>query len=199
MKQVRLVAVGEPSREKICLLLICATNAYPGEYVPTVWSDYRTNTVVDGETVNVTLVNAPDEDSKKLHPLIYSEADVFFVVFSLVEPDTLENVQNVWVPEIREHYPTKPYILVGTNSDLRDSFTQQADEHRSNGWEPIPTSRGEEVKNAIGAQAYIECSTKKQYNVYEAFGTAIRIVLHPPTPDQKKGNQSKDGRECRVA
>jgi hypothetical protein len=117
----------------------------------------------------------------------------------LVAPTSLENVKKVWAPEIKEHYPTVPYIIVGTNSDLRDSFSEHADEYRSKGWEPVPASKSEEIKEATGARAYVECSARMQYNLEAVFETAVKAVLHREIPVQEKKKPSKDDRECRVA
>jgi Ras-related C3 botulinum toxin substrate 1 len=66
-------------------------------------------------------------------------------------------------------------------SDLRDEFSQQVDEYMSKGWEPVAASKAEEMKKAIGAQTYIECSARIQYNLRNVFETAIKVVLHPPS------------------
>jgi GTPase SAR1 family protein len=71
----------------------------------------------------------------------------------------------MWIPEVKQHYSTTPYILVGMKSDLRDQFAQHADEYRNKGWEPVSTSKAEEMKKSIGAHGYIECSAKIQYNL----------------------------------
>jgi Ras-related C3 botulinum toxin substrate 1 len=46
----------------------------------------------------------------------------------------------------------------------------------------VATAKGEAMKRAINAQAYIECSARLKYNVREVFDTAIKVVLHSPTP-----------------
>jgi GTPase SAR1 family protein len=102
----------------------------------------------------------------------------FLFCFSLVDPTSLQNVQNIWVPEVKKYCPTAPYILVGTKSDLRDEHTRDSDEYRSKGWELVAASKAEQVKNAIGAHAYIECSAKTQHNVKEVFEAAIQTYLH---------------------
>jgi GTPase SAR1 family protein len=117
---------------------------------------------------------------KKLRRLSYSQTDVFVVMFSLVNPTSFENVALMWVPEIQKHCPNTPFILVGTRSDLRDSFAQHADEFRSQGLEAVPTSWGEAMMKIVGACAYVECSPRFLHNLKEVFETGIKIVLHPP-------------------
>jgi small GTP-binding protein len=196
MKHIKCVVVGDGAVGKTCLLLSYTTNAFPGEYIPTVFDNYSANVMVEDQQINLQLWDtAGQEDYKKLRPLSYPQTDVFVLCFSLVGPTSLENIQNMWVPEVKEHCPNTPYILVGMKSDLRDQFPQHADEYKSKGMEPIPPTKGEEMKKVIGAQAYIECSARMQYNLKEVFESAIKVVLHPPQASQtrSKEDSSKDG------
>jgi GTPase SAR1 family protein len=59
---------------------------------------------------------------------------------------------------------------------VRDGFDPDLDENRKNEWEPIPTSKGEEIETAINAKRYIECSAKTQKNLKEVFETIIQVV-----------------------
>ena len=46
--------------------------------------------------------------------------DIFLVCFSVASPESFANVVKKWVPEIKEHCPDVPYILVATKTDLRN-------------------------------------------------------------------------------
>jgi small GTP-binding protein len=200
MKHIKCVVVGDGAVGKTCLLLSYTTNAFPGEYIPTVFDNYSANVMVEDQQINLQLWDtAGQEDYKKLRPLSYPQTDVFVICFSLVAPTSLENVQNMWVPEVKEHCPNTPYILVGMKSDLRDQFPQHADEYKTKGWEPVATSKAEEMKKAINAQGYIECSARIQYNLKEVFETAIKVVLHPPSAAPAKVEKASGGGCCEVA
>jgi small GTP-binding protein len=200
MKHIKCVVVGDGAVGKTCLLLSYTTNAFPGEYIPTVFDNYSANVMVEDQQINLQLWDtAGQEDYKKLRPLSYPQTDIFVICFSLVAPTSLENVQNMWVPEVKEHCPNTPYILVGMKSDLRDQFSQHAEEYKSKGWEPVPASKAEEMKKAINAQAYIECSARIQYNLKEVFETAIKVVLHPPSAVPAKVEKEAGGKCCEVA
>jgi len=44
----------------------------------------------------------------------------FLVCFSVVNPNSYDNVTSKWVPELRLHCAEAPIILVGTKIDLRN-------------------------------------------------------------------------------
>jgi Ras-related C3 botulinum toxin substrate 1 len=92
----------------------------------------------------------------------------------------------MWVPELKEHCPNTPYVLVGMKSDLRDIVAANPEEWNAKEMEAVPQSRGEDMKKLIGAQAYVECSAKKQINMREVFEEAVKVVLHPPSQENGK-------------
>ncbi|KVI04335.1 Small GTPase superfamily [Cynara cardunculus var. scolymus] len=51
------------------------------------------------------------------------------------------------------------------------------------------SKKGEELKKAIGAAVYLECSSKTQQNVKGVFDAAIRVVLQPPKLKKRRSKQ----------
>jgi small GTP-binding protein len=200
MTRIKCVAVGDACCDKTCLLLSYCTNVSEGEYIPNVFGPYEANIVVEDQKVDLQIWDTSgEEDDKKLRTVSDPQTDVFVIFFSLVFPTSLTNVEKMWVPEIKEHCPTTPYILVGIQCDLRDSFAEHEEEYRSKGWKRVPASKAEKIKQAVGARAYVECSARTQINLKEIFETTVKVVLHPETPVQRTTKHSKDGRECKVA
>jgi len=165
---------------KTCLLISYTSNTFPTDYVPTVFDNFSANVVVDGNNVNLGLWDtAGQEDYNRLRPLSYRGTDVFLLAFSLISKASYENVSKKWIPELKHYVPSVPIVLVGTKLDLRDD-KQFFSDHP--GAVPITTAQGEELKNQIGAVAYIECSSKTQQNVKAVFDAAINSVLQLPKP-----------------
>ena len=87
-----------------------------------VFDNYAVTVMIGGEPYTLGLFDtAGQEDYDRLRPLSYPQTDVFLVCFSVVSPASFENVKEKWVPEITHHCPKTPFLLVGTQSDLRDS------------------------------------------------------------------------------
>lgn len=186
-RPIKLVVVGDGAVGKTCMLWSYTRNAFPKEYVPTVFDNFSQLIKVDGHPVNLGLWDtAGQEDYDRLRPLSYPQTDIFLVCFSVVGPSSYANVQTKWIPELQHHAPGIPYILVGTKIDLREdkeALAQLANVSKA----PFKKSDGERLCTKINAVRYMECSALTQKNLPLVFEEAVRVVLNPnPQPDKKK-------------
>jgi cell division control protein 42 len=122
------------------------------------------------------------EDYDRLRPLSYPQTDVFLVCFSVVSPSSFENVKEKvsgderllssdfflpislslqWVPEITHHCQKTPFLLVGTQIDLRDE-NGTLEKLAKNKQKPITLEQGEKLAKELKAVKYVECSALTQ-------------------------------------
>eukprot|EP00128_Syssomonas_multiformis_P004722 Colp12_sorted_trinity150504_noHs@10705 len=173
----KLVVVGDGACGKTCLLIVFSKDTFPEVYVPTVFENYVADIEVDGKNVELALWDtAGQEDYDRLRPLSYPDTNVILVCFSIDSPDSLENISEKWVPEVRHFVPNIPYVLVGCKKDLRgDENTLK--ELAKMKQVPVSYENGQEMAARIKAYKYIECSAKTKDNVREVFETATRAAL----------------------
>ncbi|WVQ95424.1 hypothetical protein IAU59_002521 [Kwoniella sp. CBS 9459] len=195
MQSIKCVVVGDGAVGKTCLLISYTTNAFPGEYVPTVFDNYSASVLVDGRPVSLGLWDtAGQEDYDRLRPLSYPQTDVFLVCFSVVSPPSFENIRT-WIPEIAHHAPGVPIILVGTKLDLRDDpvTLQRLRERR---FSPVTYAMGAQCARDVGAVKYLEASSKTQKGLKNVFDEAIRAVLAPQERGMSQGGSKKKKKQC---
>jgi len=190
MQNIKCVVVGDGAVGKTCLLISYTTNAFPGEYIPTVFDNYSANVMVDGKPINLGLWDtAGQEDYDRLRPLSYPQTDVFLVCFSVISESSFKNVKTKWVPEIQHHAPGVPILLVGTKSDLRkDDGTAKQLAQRGQKMVPLEGDKGAKaMANTVGATKYLECSALTQEGLKQVFDDAIRAAMTPAKKKRGKG------------
>ncbi|XP_010220879.1 PREDICTED: rho-related GTP-binding protein RhoQ [Tinamus guttatus] len=128
---------------------------------------------------------AGQEDYDRLRPLSYPMTDVFLICFSVVNPASFQNVKEEWVPELKEYAPNVPFLLVGTQIDLRDDPKTLA---RLNDMKekPVSVDQGQKLAKEIGAYCYVECSALTQKGLKTVFDEAIIAILTPKKHTVKK-------------
>ena len=187
MQTIKCVVVGDGAVGKTCLLISYTTNKFPSEYVPTVFDNYAVTVMIRGEPYTLGLLDtAGQEDYDRLRPLSYPQTDVFLVCFSVVSPASFENVKEKWVPEIQHHCPKTPFLLVGTQVDLRDDSTW-LDKLAKNKQRPITQEQGEKLAKELRAVEYVECSALTQKGLKNVFDEAILAALEPPVQEKRRG------------
>jgi len=186
MQTIKCVVVGDGAVGKTCLLISYTTNKFPSEYVPTVFDNYAVTVMIGGEPYTLGLFDtAGQEDYDRLRPLSYPQTDVFLVCFSVVNPSSFENVKEKWVPEILHHCQKTPFLLVGTQVDLRED-TNTLDKLAKSKQRPITAEQGEKLSKELKAVKYVECSALTQKGLKNVFDEAIVAALTPPVEKGKK-------------
>lgn len=187
MKNIKLVIVGDDKIGKKSLLFTYTMNGYPKEYLPTVFDTYGSTVMIDNKPFNLQLWNTSGhEEYKRLRTLSYPKTDIFLVLFSVDNRESLNNAINEWIPEIQHHCPKIPFILVGTKIDLREN---------ENGDKFISKEEGEAKAKEVGAAKYIEVSSMKNENVRFLFEESVRTFLNNENKLVEKSKKEKSSRK----
>ncbi|EGD75618.1 Rho1 GTPase [Salpingoeca rosetta] len=173
----KLVVVGDGACGKTCLLIVFSKDEFPEVYVPTVFENYVADIEIDGKQIELALWDtAGQEDYDRLRPLSYPDTNVLLICFAIDNPDSLENVPEKWVPEVRHFCPGVPFVLVGCKKDLRNDPNTKKELAKMK-QKPVSYEQAQQCCDKIQAYAYIECSAKSKENVREVFETATRASL----------------------
>uniref|UniRef100_A0A8I5TEF5 CDC42 n=1 Tax=Pongo abelii TaxID=9601 RepID=A0A8I5TEF5_PONAB len=145
MQTIKCGVMGDGAVGKTSLLISYTTNKFPSEHTLTVF-DNRAVTVMIGQ-----------EDYDRLLLLSYPQTYVCLVCFSVVSPSSFENVKEKWVPEIICHCPKTPFLLAGTQTDLRDD-PSTIEKLAKNKQKPITPETAEKLVHDLKAVRYVEYS-----------------------------------------
>eukprot|EP01083_Nonionella_stella_P113168 333497_1 len=120
MKNIKMVIVGDDSVGKTCLMISYTTNAFPGEYIPTVIDIYNRSVMVDGQPVQLGLWDTAGSHSyDRLRPLSYPGTDVFMVCYAVNNIESFHHIKSKWLPEIEKYCPGVPWVVSGCKGDLQ--------------------------------------------------------------------------------
>uniref|UniRef100_A0A8C7C4Z0 Uncharacterized protein n=1 Tax=Neovison vison TaxID=452646 RepID=A0A8C7C4Z0_NEOVI len=167
------IVVGDGAVGKMCLLIFYTTNKFPSEYVPTGFWFFVVTVMVGGEPYALRLSNtAGQEDYYSIRPQSYSPTDVFLVHYSAVTPSSSENVKEKRVPEITRHCPKTPFLLGGTQIDLRDdSF--MIEKLAKNKQKTVTPKTADKLAHDLKVVRYVECPALAQKGLKNVFDQAV--------------------------
>lgn len=157
---MKVVVVGDGGCGKTCLLVSYAQQKFPEIYVPTIFENYVTSVQApNGKVIELALWDtAGQEEYDRLRPLSYPDSDVIVICFAVDNVTSLQNIKDIWFPEVNHFCPGVPVLLVGTKSDLESLIDSD-----------LPIQLATEI-SAIG---YIQCSAKTMFNIRTVFNFAL--------------------------
>eukprot|EP00475_Leptophrys_vorax_P010179 TRINITY_DN16852_c0_g2_i1.p1 TRINITY_DN16852_c0_g2~~TRINITY_DN16852_c0_g2_i1.p1 ORF type:complete len:199 (+),score=40.01 TRINITY_DN16852_c0_g2_i1:151-747(+) len=179
---LKVVTIGDGAVGKTCLLMRYALGEFPNEYIPTVFDNYSLDVLCEGTTVQVGLWDmGGGEDYGRLRPLSYPQTDIFLLCYSIISPNSFANVRNIWIPEVSQHAPNTPVLLIGTKSDLRGD-EEMKEQLAAKGLSMITPEEAVDMGQEVGAVDVLECSAFMGDGVKEVFDKLVRIAVEDRLP-----------------
>lgn len=176
---LKIVVVGDGAVGKTCLLISYVQKRFPIDYVPTVFENYVTK--IRGprnKIIELALWDtAGQEEYSRLRPLSYSEVDILLVCYAVDNPTSLQNVGDMWFPEVKHFCPDVPVMLIGLKSDLYA---------KEDPIKLVDPRRAESLALKLGAFTHVQCSAKTRENVDQVFSTAMNTALHETLHDSSE-------------
>ncbi|KAI9325377.1 P-loop containing nucleoside triphosphate hydrolase protein [Zopfochytrium polystomum] len=177
----KVVFVGDNNVGKSTLFIVFTRGQFPEVYVPTVMETTEVPVHLDERTsVLLSLWDVGDDDYSRQRQHCYPDTDVFVLCFSVGCPESLDNVESQWFPEIRHYNPHTPILLVGCQKDLRDDPETLRDLARFGG-QPVRYDEALYMAQRMGATRYIECSAMQNVGVADVFTAIGRQCVTPPS------------------
>lgn len=182
---LKCVLVGDSECGKSALAARITSQDVRAEYIPTMFDNYCATINVDNVPYHLSLFDTSGRDdpsSCKVRVMSYSKCDLFLVCFSVHNENSLEHVEERWVPEIRMHQPTTPFILVGTQIDKR--FQTPDIQVISN----IKVSPGlaTDVASRTNAELYVECSSLSEDGIEDLVKEIVARANKCHLPKQER-------------
>ena len=175
----KVVVVGDSACGKTELLNRLITGKWEeSDYQATVFETMEHEVRADRTRVELGLWDVSGADNMEfLRSQAYPDKHIVLVCYNIMDPESLENVTNKWIMEVRHNCPGVPFILVGLQKDGRkDREVLHALNKR--GLKPVTSKEAESVAQEIGAVDFCECSAKSGKGVEELFRrTAMRTLL----------------------
>jgi cell division control protein 42 len=132
------------------------TNKFPNSHSKTTVLDkYLVNVAYANELYTFVLYDTLDQEDfdRKLPPFSFPQWDVFLVCFSVANVASFETVKKKWLPLIAHRSAKTPFLLVGTQLDLREEAEEESF---------VSYEKGKKLAKELNAFKYCECSSLDQ-------------------------------------
>uniref|UniRef100_A0A8C2IGV9 small monomeric GTPase n=1 Tax=Cyprinus carpio TaxID=7962 RepID=A0A8C2IGV9_CYPCA len=168
----KVIMVGSGGVGKSALTLQFMYDEFVEDYEPTKADSYRKKVVLDGEEVQIDILDtAGQEDYAAIRDNYFRSGEGFLLVFSITEPESFSASSDFreQILRVKAEDDKIPLLLVGNKSDLEDRRQVSADEART--------------KADEWSVQYVETSAKTRANVDKvcALNTLILsegMILH---------------------
>jgi len=184
----KVIMVGSGGVGKSALTLQFMYDEFVEDYEPTKADSYRKKVVLDGEEVQIDILDtAGQEDYAAIRDNYFRSGEGFLCVFSITEDDSFQSTQEFREQILRVKQDTNiPFILVGNKADLTGS--RQV---------PLATANGKANEWQV---PYVETSAKTRENVDKVFYDLMREIRSRKVSDDspQPGKPGKKKKKCTI-
>lgn len=197
----KIVVVGDMHSGKSCLVSSYCSDKFIDMYSPTILKCMPADCKIQGRQVDIIVADTPGRyDYLPLRKIAYDKCDLVIICFALDSPQTLENVEKFWIPEVLSQAPGIPFMVVGNRRDCRDEVyanwcSCEICQHCHLGCQKglntlrrmdadellkctmLSFDQGYSLAKDSGAVAYQECSAKFRDNTRTVFECATKMAL----------------------
>jgi len=160
----KVIMVGSGGVGKSALTLQFMYDEFVEDYEPTKADSYRKKVVLDGEEVQIDILDtAGQEDYAAIRDNYFRSGEGFLCVFSITDTDSFQSTQDFREQILRvKGDDSVPFLLVGNKCDLdeRRKISRDEAEGRAAQWK-VP---------------YVETSAKTRSNVDKVFFDLMREI-----------------------
>jgi len=184
----KVIMVGSGGVGKSALTLQFMYDEFVEDYEPTKADSYRKKVVLDGEEVQIDILDtAGQEDYAAIRDNYFRSGEGFLCVFSITEDDSFQSTQEFREQILRVKQDTNiPFILVGNKADLQNS--RQV---------PLNVATGKADEWSV---PYVETSAKTRENVDKVFYDLMREIRSRKVSDDspQPGKPGTKKKKCTI-
>jgi len=175
----KVIMVGTGGVGKSALTLQFMYDEFVEDYEPTKADSYRKKVVLDGEEVQIDILDtAGQEDYAAIRDNYFRSGEGFLCVFSITEEDSFQASQEFREQILRVKGESNiPFVLVGNKADLKDSRQVQ-----------LATAQNKATEWQV---PYVETSAKTRENVDKVFYDLMREIRSRKVSDDSQGQTGK--------
>ncbi|XP_058058843.1 ras-related protein Ral-a [Anopheles bellator] len=172
----KVIMVGSGGVGKSALTLQFMYDEFVEDYEPTKADSYRKKVVLDGEEVQIDILDtAGQEDYAAIRDNYFRSGEGFLCVFSITEDESFQATQEFREQILRvKNDENIPFLLVGNKCDLNDK-------------RKVPLVECQSRAQQWGVP-YVETSAKTRENVDKVFFDLMREIRSRKTEDSKTTN-----------
>ncbi|KAI9318780.1 ras-like protein 1 [Dichotomocladium elegans] len=184
VREYKLVMVGGGGVGKSALTIQFIQSHFVDEYDPTIEDSYRKQTVIDGETALLDVLDtAGQEEYSAMREQYMRNGEGFLLVYSITSRMSFDEIAQFYQQICRvKDRDTFPMVLVGNKSDLE--MDRQ-----------VSSQEGRDLAEQFGCQ-FLETSAKQRINVDDAFDAVVRdIRKFNRDQETRRGGGGSSGRQ----